>query len=217
MEILIFVWILMDFGGTPCLGTSESIMRQCLPSAASSLTGKLIITPKLLNRRSEEAARQLRELFTPASRLHGILEMSAFCICNEWIFQIAATPVAGLHAELGQEEENLVAGIASVLVDEHLNSAGRMLLLFVLPFVEADAENIRWCLHSYLKPVLVCWRHLCKNYFADLVRTGRLERGGGHPSIRQSSFATFLPGLVGGKENITCTQNWENSFWQPRW
>ena len=60
-----------------------------------------------------------------------------------------------MHAELGQEEENLVAGIASVLVGEHLNSAGRMLLLFVLPFVEADAENIRSCLHSCLKPVLV--------------------------------------------------------------
>ena len=57
-----------------------------------------------------------------------------------------------MHAELGQEEEKLVAGIAPVLVDEHLNSAGRMLLLLVLPFVEADAENIRCCLHSYLKP-----------------------------------------------------------------
>ena len=34
------------------------------------------------------------------------------------IFQIAATSVAGLHAELGQEEEKLLAGIASVLVDE---------------------------------------------------------------------------------------------------
>ena len=70
------------------------------------------------------------------------------------IFQIVATSVAGLHAELGQEEEKLLAGMELVLVDEHLNSAGRMLLLFVLPFVEADAENIRCCLHSYLKPSL---------------------------------------------------------------
>ena len=31
--------------------------------------------------------------------------MSRFCILNEWIFQIAATSVAGLHAEFGQQEK----------------------------------------------------------------------------------------------------------------